>query len=182
LGRKPTLGEVIDYYTRDDFLQVLLEMVRARRVVLVISDKAHWEPDWSRHEIVGESTGDLEQFIRKEIAAQLPKVGPDDRPAYYPSFHQSVRRRPGSEGSIPHRSLQDCVFEADLLTWRDAFQDVYAIVDLLRRYDIPYWHKFSGHRSLHVVIPGEVIPKGHRGKGKQSLARLLLQWGGSQAH
>jgi HEAT repeat protein len=188
VGRKPTLGEVIDYYTRDDFLRLLLHTRSTRRVVLVISEKAHWEPDWGRYEVTGESTDDLGQFIRQEIAARLPGVGLDDRPDYYPSFHQAVWQRSGDGESVQdggkrqRHLLQDCVFEADLLTWRDAFQDVFAIVDLLRRHNIPYWHKFSGHRSLHVVIPGEVIPKGYRGKGALNLARLLLQWGGSQAH
>jgi HEAT repeat protein len=188
VGRRPTLGEVIDYYTRDDFLQVLFDTIRVRRVVLVISERAHWEPDWSRYEVTVQSLHGLRQFIQDEIAAQLPTVEMDERPHYYPSFHQAVCQRQGdghttlTGGQPPNRPLQDCVFEADLLTWRDAFQDVYAIVDLLRRHDMPFWHKFSGHRSLHVVIPGEVIPKGYRGKGTSRLARLLLRWGGSQAH
>ena len=37
-GRKPTLGEVIDYYTRDDFLMFLLYM-------LAITQRRHRHPD-----------------------------------------------------------------------------------------------------------------------------------------
>ena len=123
LGRKPTLGEVIDYYSRDDFLQILACTCRTRPVVLVISEGAHWEPDWSRCEVPAASADDLGLYVRRQIADQLPGIGPGDCPDYYPSFHQSVWRREGGEAASS-QSLRDCVFEADPLTWRDAFQDV----------------------------------------------------------
>ena len=63
LGRKPTLGEAIDYYTREDFLQFLLDTCRTRRVVMVIPEKLHWEPSWGRNEVVGEDVEQLYQYI-----------------------------------------------------------------------------------------------------------------------
>ena len=41
LGRKPTLGEVIDYYARDDWIRYLLDTCVVRPVVLVIPPKMH---------------------------------------------------------------------------------------------------------------------------------------------
>ena len=47
VGRHPTLGEVLDYYARDSFIKFLIETCRVRRVVMVISETMHWEPNWT---------------------------------------------------------------------------------------------------------------------------------------
>jgi HEAT repeat protein len=177
LGRRPTLGEVVDYYTRDDFLSFLLHTLQVHRVVTVIPRQLHWEPDWGRDEVQAADEEELRQVIVERIATQLPHTCSGERPDYYPSFHVSVWRRDMGEGRA-----RDCVFEADLPTWRDAFRDVGAIVALMDRYQVPYRHKFSGHRSLHVVIPAEVLPRRYRGGGAIKMARLLVNWSGGQAH
>jgi HEAT repeat protein len=183
LGRKPTLGEVLDYYTRDDFLSFLLHTLHVHRVVTVISRQPHWEPDWERDEVQAADEEELRQTIVEQIAAQLPDTAPGERPDHYPSFHISVWRRDRGEGHARSEGRAcDCVFEADLPTWRDGFRDVGPIVALMDQYQIPYRHKFSGHRSLHVVIPAEVVPRRYRGRGAIKMARLLVSWGGSQAH
>ncbi len=182
LGRRPTLGEVIEYYTQDSFLRYLLDTVRRRRVVLIISERKHWEPNWEKDEVVGDDVAALRQFIERKIEAHLPEVGADKRPEFYPAFHQSVRKGPGGEGPHARDQHMDCVFEADLPTWRDSFQDVSAVISLFERYGVPYQHKFSGHRSLHIVIPGEIVPSGYRGKSTRKLAGALLGWSNSQAH
>jgi len=175
LGRRPTMGEVLDYYTRPDFLAFMLRLLQMYRVVTVISKQMHWEPDWARDEVRAEGLDDLERVIVDKIRAALPEMSPDEIPAYYPSFHMSVDRR-GSLG------IQDCVFETDLPTWRDSFRDVGAIAALLDENGVRYRQKFSGHRSLHMVIPGEIIPSEYRGKAAHKLVRQLLSWSASQAH
>ncbi len=80
------------------------------------------------------------------------------------------------------QTLSLCVFEADLPMWRAAFQDVGTLVTLMDRYDVRYRHKFSGHRSLHIVIPGDIVPPEYRGKATRKLSSHLLKWSGSQAH
>ena len=182
LGRRPTLGEVIEYYTQDSFLRYLLDTVRQRRVVIIISERKHWEPNWEKDEVVAQDTTDLRQFIERKIEACLPGAETDERPEFYPAFHQSVWKGPGGDGPNAYDQHMDCIFEADLSLWRDAFQDVKAVTSLLDRYHIPYQHKFSGHRSLHIVIPGEIMPQGYRGKATRKLASELLRWSGSQAH
>ena len=153
LGRKPTLGEVISYYTRDDFIRYLLDTRLERRVVLVISPKMHWEPNWPRDEVRAENAEQFRGFLYDKIAEQLPEVALDERPPFYPSFHQAVWTRSAGE------QRPDSVFEADLPTWRDAFGDLRPVVEQLDRHGVYYQHKFSGHRSLHVVIPAEVLPR-----------------------
>jgi HEAT repeat protein len=183
LGRKPTLEEVVDYYTRHDFLSFLLHTLQVHRVVTVIPRQLHWEPDWERDEVQAADEEQLRQVILERIATQYPHTAPGGRPDYYPSFHISVWRRDRGEGHARGEGrAHDCVFEADLPTWRDAFRDVGSILALMDRYQIPYRHKFSGHRSLHVVIPAEVVPRRYRGRGTIVMARLLVGWGSSQAH
>jgi HEAT repeat protein len=86
------------------------------------------------------------------------------------------------KNKTPQMRGYDCVFEADLLTWRDSFRDVSPILDLMDRHGVCYHHTFSGHRSLHVVIPSRVLPKGYRGQAARKLAHRLTAWGGSRAH
>jgi len=189
LGRRPTLREVLDYYTRDDFLRFLLDTCRTRRVVMVVPKQLHWEPVLEKDEI---RAGDVERLgphVLDKIHENLPEVSLDDRLSYYPSFHQSIGKWPDRADQAirePDKSSkpwkQDCIFETDLPTWRESFRDVYAIIDRMDHYGVRYQHKFSGHRSLHMVIPAEVLPKGHRGKGSQGLVSRLTGWSGSQAH
>ena len=181
LGRRPTLGEAIDYYTRDDFVRYLLDTCLGRPVVLVIPPKMHWEPDWPRDEVKAEDArpdrAQFRAFLQARIAERLPAVALDERPPFYPSFHQAVWTRSPGGGQLP-----DCVFEADLRTWRDAFGDVRPVLEWMDRHGVYYRHTFSGHRSLHVTIPGAILPRGYCGKGAAGLAQKLLTWSHSQAH
>ncbi|MBN1642669.1 MAG: HEAT repeat domain-containing protein [Anaerolineae bacterium] len=177
LGRGPTLGEVLDYYLQDRFLSFVLDMLSVHRIVMVISRKAHWEPDWNRHEVLADSVDALRDLVAQRIATVLPDVARTERPAYYPSFHMSVWRRDLDGGAA-----RDCVFEADLPTWRDAFRDVAPVATLMDRYEVGYRLKFSGHRSLHISIPAEAIPRPYRGRGTRELWKRLAAWSGSQAH
>jgi HEAT repeat protein len=157
---------------------------------MVISPQKHWEPNWAEDEMhIGAGDVDLvRRSVIDKILAALPALGAADRPDFYPSFHQSVWKRAArealdDEGEVSSQSgLRDCVFESDVNTWRDAFQDVYAIVDRMDRHGVRYRIKFSGHRSLHVVLPAEILPKGYRGKGTVHLASRLLSWSDSRAH
>ncbi len=183
------MGEVLDYYARDDFLSFLMHTLQVHRVVTVIPRHLHWEPDWERDEVQVASVDELRRWIVERITARIPDMRLDERPEYYPSFHVSVWRRDwgeqrahGEQRALGEQRARDCVFEADLPTWRDAFRDVGSIVALMDRHRIPYRHKFSGHRSLHVVIPAEVVPRRYRGRGAIKMARLLAGWSGSQAH
>ena len=178
-GRKPTLGEVLDYYTREDFLTFMLHILARYRVVTVISKTKHWEPNWERDEVKADNVADLRRFIVEKITTAFPDASREMRPDFYPSFHQSVQRRPDDAGRDPGR---DCVFEADLPTWRDSFRDVGAAVTLMDRHDVRYRHKFSGHRSLHLVIPADIVPQGYRGKSTAKLARHITRWSSAQAH
>lgn len=179
LGRRPTLGEAINYYSQEEFLLYVQDALRARRVVLVIPQKKHWEPNWEKDEVRPQDVDGLRSWFLDRVAACVPQTGVNDYPEYYPAFHQSVIKGPSGQPCDPR--IMDCVFEADPASWRDAFRDVGPIIALLERYGVPYQAKFSGHRSLHMTLPAEVIPPGCRGRGTKRLAHVP-SWSNSQAH
>ena len=168
-GRYPTLREVLDYYGRRDFLDFLLKTCTVRKVCLVIPEKRHWEPKWREDRIRARDRDSLASFIRVRIEHAFPDADPDERLPFYPSFHQSVHRWP--EGHIDGEGEgRDEIVESDLPAWREAFQDVFTLVSCLQDEGVPWRSKFSGSRSLHVMIP----------RGGESLDPK--QFGGSRAH
>jgi len=149
LGRYPTFGEVLDYYARDDFLDFLLRVSSLRQVLLIVPKTPHWEPRAERDAIAAGSRAELRDRVRGRILSEHAGVSEEARLPFYPSFHQSLERYP-QEG---HARRRDSVLEADLSTWRASFQDMATLVEVLREEGVPHLLKFSGHRSLHVVVP-----------------------------
>ena len=80
LGRRPTLGEVIDYYTRQEFVRFLIDVCRTRRVVMVISRQKHWEPNWEQDEVHAGTVDQTRRFVTEKIEAALAGLAPSDRP------------------------------------------------------------------------------------------------------
>ena len=126
-GRAPTLGQVLSYYTRIDFLRFLLHSAQVRPVVLIVPTARHWTARWDHDILRLEDEDALRCHIVDRIRAGLPGVSDGDRPRFYPSFHQLIGKWP--ESSVPIRlgskkppSVRelDCVFEADLATWQES--------------------------------------------------------------
>lgn len=159
-GRRPTLGEVRAYYCRDGFLDLLLQVCETRPVVMVVPSQAHWRPDWDSDRVAAASRDDLRAFILTRINRCLDGLGDADRPPFYPSFHVTLDYwRPGDVDTGANLGC-DAVVEADLPTWRGSFQDVMAWVHTLRQANVVHRLKFSGHRSLHLLVPsgGDRLP------------------------
>jgi HEAT repeat protein len=189
LGRRPTLGEVLGYYTRSDFLQFLLATCRVRPVVMIISKTRHWAPRWEEDIVQAQDEHSLREYIVRRIHTELSEFGERDRPDFYPSFHQLIGKWPESHKieitgrkKPPRMREMDCVFEADLLTWQESFGDVLPVLELMDECGVCYQHKFSGHRSLHVTLPGSAIPSKYGGKGANKILQGMRAWYGSQAH
>jgi hypothetical protein len=77
LGRRPTLGDVLDYYAREDFLSFLMYMLQVHRVVTVIPRHLHWEPHWGRDEVQAADANGLHQYIVERITTQIPGTALD---------------------------------------------------------------------------------------------------------
>ena len=72
-GRYPTLGEVLEYYSREDVLAAILRTCATHEAVLVVPSRRHWEPNWGggphlRHllrPVAGVSPGPDRRAIRE---------------------------------------------------------------------------------------------------------------------
>ena len=152
-GRYPSLREVLEYYGREDFLDFVLRTCEVRRVFLVIPTRKHWEPDSKRDLVNVGDRAALLALVRGRILSEHAGGSEEARLPFYPSFHQSLERwSPGNveAGAVAGR---DSVLETDLPSWRASFQDVMTLVEALDEEGVPYLLKFSGQRSLHVVVP-----------------------------
>jgi len=141
------------YYRRHDFLEMLLQVCRTRWVSMVVPATKHWPPPSDSDRVTGATRSELRDFIMQRIRERLDGLADADRPPFYPSFHVAVHYwRPGEVGADPCLG-SDAVVETDLPTWRESFQDVMAWIHALRRANVVHRLKFSGHRSLHVLVP-----------------------------
>jgi len=153
LGRNPTLDEVRNYYAQEGFLSVLQDALRTRRVYMVIPQEKHWEPRSDRDLLALGTTEDLREKILQRIDEELGHLPGHGVPPQFPSFHQSTERwEDGQVGSADVCGV-DFVAEADLATWRDCFRDAWTLLSVLEEEAVPHLAKFSGNRSLHLLIP-----------------------------
>jgi HEAT repeat protein len=156
---------------------------------MIISRTRHWAPRWEEDIIQAEDERSLREYVVCRIRTELSEVGDQDCPTFYPSFHQLIGKWPESrkieipgKKKPPRMREKDCVFEADLSTWQESFGDVLPVLELMDEYGLPYLHKFSGHRSLHVTLPGSAIPSKYGGKGAKKILQSIRAWYGAQAH
>ena len=159
-GRFPTLGEMKEYYARDDILSFIYNECQMRNV-----DIAHNRKRWP---IEPESKDHLRQIIEKATKDKIERAyrnttGPIDdvrlKKFEYISFHS--RTTISSGGKL---TGFDTIFEADAQGWRRAFEDLVGVVRMLDDFGVCYRIKYSGVRSLHFMIPFESLPKQFNGK------------------
>lgn len=155
-GRWPTVEEVLEYYSRPEILAYLLDTARTRRVAFVFEKTLHWEPDWRGKLVRASNEDELRRYIEERVLARIGNRSRKERMAFYPSFHMHLFRTdpPWSE-DVLDQICRDYVYEADLPSWRECFEDVLPMLKLLDEFEIQYKLKFSGSRSLHLMIPGE---------------------------
>jgi len=157
-GRYPTRREIEEYYSRDDVLEYVCDASGVRKVILSFKDEPSIYSEGETPPIAVKNTDELKEYLLQRFFQYLPEnTYPYDKPlGAYPSFHFITR----SSGNEPW----DFVMEADCHGWRKSFVDVRGAVEFLHNYDVPFIVKFSGHRSLHLIILREVFPKEFDGK------------------
>jgi len=159
-GRFPTLGEMREYYARDDVLCFLYDECQMRNIDIAFRKK-RWpiEPTSKSH---------LREIIEKTIKSKIERahknstdpidsirLGKSD----YLSFHFRTSITSGEE-----LTGFDTIFEADMQGWRRSFEDLCGVIKLLDDFGVCYRTKYSGVRSLHFMIPFEALPKQFNGK------------------
>lgn len=155
-GRSPTYGEIKQYYTRNDILEFISDAAAARKVILSFKDEPTIYNEGESPAISSANISTLREHINAEFARMLPEQTHsfEDPLQAYPSFHFMTK---GEEGDP-----WDFIMEADCPGWRRSFVDVRGVVEILHSYDVPLIMKFSGHRSLHLIIPREAFPEQFR--------------------
>ena len=58
----------------------------------------------------------------------------------------------------------DLVYEVDQEGWRRSFDMLIGVIEVLSHFDVCYRLKYSGVRSLHLMVPFEAFPRSFRGK------------------
>ncbi|MBC8230461.1 HEAT repeat domain-containing protein [bacterium] len=165
-GRLPTLAEMNEYYAREDVLDFLYDECQRRNIDIAFRRKR-----WS---IEPTSKAHLREIIDKTIENKIKKTYREIPPASfvkegvnagnidsirlekydYLSFHAHTSIVEGSK-----LVGFDLIFEADMQGWRRAFEDLCGVVKILDDFDVCYRMKYSGVRSLHLMIPFESFPK-----------------------
>jgi HEAT repeat protein len=166
-GRYPIHREIEEYYTRDDILEYIFDASCVRNVVLSFKDEPSIHNEGQTSPITVKNSDELREYLLQSFSQHLPEnSNPYDMPLRaYPSFHFITR----SSGNEPW----DFVMEADCHGWRRSFVDVRGAVEILHDYDVPFMVKFSGHRSLHLIIPHEAYPEEFDGKPINSVWKKL---------
>ena len=160
-GRYPTLGEMKEYYAREDVLDFLYDECRLRNIDIAFRRK--------RWPINPQSKAQLIEIIEKMIENKI-------EPAYagieiedfddirlettdYLSFHSHAPII--SDGKL---TGFDIIFEKDRQGWRRCFEPLIGTIKLLDDFGVCYRMKYSGVRSLHLMIPFEAFPKQFKGE------------------
>jgi HEAT repeat protein len=160
LGRMPTLGEMKEYYARDDVLSFLYDECQMRNIDIAFKRK-RWpiNPTSKAHlrELIEETIEDKIERAYRNSSGPIDSVRLDKFD--YLSFHFRTSITSGKK-----LTGFDTIFEADIQGWRRAFEDLCGVIDLLDDFGVCYRIKYSGVRSLHFMIPFESLPKQFNGR------------------
>jgi len=147
----PTLGEVKEYYGRKDVLTFLNYVCQKRKVVFSFRAEPNLKKEAGNPPLAPRNIEHLHHITVAGIEENMQNTADDARPRAYPSFHGLTSKNSGGIGC-------DFVMEADCKGWRRSFVDVRGAIEILNEFHVPHIAKFSGHRSLHVIIPREAFP------------------------
>lgn len=151
MGRFPTLGEAIAYYSRDDICAVIYYQAKRWRILMELGE----------NEYLLEPTS--EQNTREKLVQHLRDFAgsKDETKRLWGGPLMHISRDRGEGTTLRYHFM----WEGDPLAgWRKAFDDMAKVVDVLDVHDVFYQLKYSGNRSLHLMIPAESFPETFRGK------------------
>ena len=155
LGAGPTLAEVRDYYLRTDILAEIARLTHLRDVELIYRTTAGEEFHIA---LPPQTAEELRSVFRRTFPPETALTAD-----YYPWLHGWSNRAYETDPATNQRRLIgfDSGRELDF-GWRRSFAGLYPGMAVLDELGIYYRVKFSGHRSLHLCIPAEVVPERFR--------------------
>jgi hypothetical protein len=158
MGRWPTKGELCEYYARDDICAVIYYQSKRWKILMEFGDEYLLEPT---------SEKDAREKILGNLRDFSYGVKETERLPEYPTMH--ILRDRGEMASVRF----DFMFEEDPQSWKQGFDEMAKALDVLDACDAYYQMKFSGHKSLHLIIPAEAFPRTFRGKSVNEQFSLI---------
>lgn len=152
-GRRPAPEEIRDYYTRPEILrEIRATMARWHVCYLPGYAPQRW--------LTTETVDDL----RSLLAEPLNRMAEDPARTEYPYFRINYARyHPAHSWDEAALWGYDFVIEKDHPLWQACFEAMLPVMDILDDFGVHYWLKYTGHHSLHLVIPAEAFPATVRG-------------------
>lgn len=130
------LRAVYDYYSRSDIQHAIYKYAARRQITFLRLFRPQYR-----------------QFMRPEDILPLALCTMDIGGEYWPSLHGTVSKY-DSKG----KQVCDAILELDYKSsWKKCFEMTRPVVEMLRDNGAVFRMKFSGHCSVHIIIPGEVL-------------------------
>jgi len=155
LGSHPTIPEVVDYYLRADILPEIFHVMQVRDVTFIYRESGGKDVHVP---LQPKDVVELENFLQQFFTQHASLLEP------YPWFTISWRSAAyenNPQTGERHIIGWDSVIELDY-GWRQSFGELYGGIQVLNDFGIHYRAKFSGHRSLHFILPAESMPESFR--------------------
>jgi hypothetical protein len=152
-GRRPSIAEVRDYYAREDVLNELLQAMQHWHVKFV---PGYAPSRW----VYTQDPRELRSMIVEPLDLMERYPERQDYPYFRIYGQRHCPAHSWDEGTLWG---YDFVIEKDAYLWQECFEAMLPVMDILEHFGVYYWLKYTGHHSLHLVIPAEVYPRTFRG-------------------
>lgn len=130
------IKEIYEYYSRRDIQQAIYEYAVGRKIAFLRLFKPQYE-----------------NIINPEDIMPLVMCTLFERGSYWPSLHGTISRY-----TPKGKRMCDVVIELDYKSgWKQCFEMTRPVVDMLLDHGAIFRMKFSGHCSVHIIIPAEVL-------------------------
>jgi len=141
---RPSVDEARAYYSRGDVQDEILEAMKLWHV--------RFEPgEGATHRWF--NTEDR-AALERTLTSALDRMS--DARTLFPYFRIDGRRySPVTSWERDALWGKDLVVEMDGSNWRPCWDAMRPVIAILKSFGVHYWLKYTGHHSLHVVVPAE---------------------------
>ena len=150
----PAPEQIRAYYLRDDISRALWDLSRRRPLKFYYRTDEDMRRPHARPEFTTLHCLDSPDEFRARVRRLLETAAPSRQP-FFPFFGMLPEANSPDDRSRPIG--WDLRYEIDL-DIRASFRALIPILAVLKHFGVPALAKFSGHRSLHVMIPAEAFP------------------------